>query len=109
MTRMWMVDPSIMCRNHLLGEHKEIHQLVGSILAGRSVAGHAERGQIEASRIRSRHRELAAEMAARGYSHQSPLPDFPRTRAGKVDRKAAAAELFRRCAGCRRMKKGAEK
>lgn len=23
--RMWMVDPTIMCRQHLLGEHYELH------------------------------------------------------------------------------------
>jgi hypothetical protein len=28
---MWMVDPRIMCRNHLLGEHAEIHMFVWNI------------------------------------------------------------------------------
>lgn len=29
--RMWMVDPKIMCRKHLLGEHLELHMLAGCI------------------------------------------------------------------------------
>jgi len=24
--RMWMIDPSLLCRKHLLGEHNEIHK-----------------------------------------------------------------------------------
>ncbi len=34
-----MVDPTIMCRNHLLGEHVEIHMFVGTIDQGQSVRG----------------------------------------------------------------------
>ena len=26
---MWMVNPKILCKNHILGEHKELHQCVG--------------------------------------------------------------------------------
>jgi hypothetical protein len=29
--RMWMVNPRIMCGNHLLGEHLETHMFYGII------------------------------------------------------------------------------
>ncbi len=29
--RTWMVPPQIMCRQHLLGEHNEIHKFVGAV------------------------------------------------------------------------------
>jgi Pyrimidine dimer DNA glycosylase len=29
--RMWLVDPRLMCSQHLLGEHVELHMLVGSL------------------------------------------------------------------------------
>ena len=32
--RMWMVDPQIMCRQHLLGEHTEMHMFVGTLKRG---------------------------------------------------------------------------
>jgi len=27
--RMWMLNPKALCRKHLMGEHVEIHMLVG--------------------------------------------------------------------------------
>ena len=45
--RMWMVDPRIMCRQHLLGEHVEIHMFVGAISRGKSVKGYLEKGLLE--------------------------------------------------------------
>lgn len=35
--RMWMVPPELMCRQHLLGEHVELHMFVGAINKGTSV------------------------------------------------------------------------
>lgn len=101
MTRMWMVDPHILCRQHLLGEHKELHQLVGCLLRGRSLQGYVDSGQIECRSISSRHEELVQEMLRRGYRHLSPLPEFPESDLGSVDREASLKELLRRCPTCR--------
>ena len=30
--RMWGVDPKQMCRQHLLGEHVELHMQAGAVL-----------------------------------------------------------------------------
>lgn len=107
MTRQWMIDPSDMCREHLLGEHKEVHQLVGSIRNhphGHAIAdGHAEKGQIDTSLIQERHDELVAEMRARGYDHDSPVKwDTAEYRAGigSIDVQANRAELRERCPAC---------
>ena len=102
--RMWMVDPELMCRKHLLGEHVEIHMMVGSLRCGRSIAGHLDRGQLEPQAARARHRALAAEMQGRGYQHASPLPGHGRLTAKQQTAKVNAAwsltELRRRCAEC---------
>jgi len=99
--RMWLVDPRLMCSQHLLGEHVELHMLVGSLNRGKRIDGFLEQGLVELRSIRRRHAELVAEMQRRGFRHQSPLPDFGRRRAGNVDPAANLKELARRCAACR--------
>jgi hypothetical protein len=102
--RMWMVDPKKMCRKHLLGEHVEIHMMVGTLLQGRSIDGFLDRGLLEPQNALARHDALVAEMVARGFAHRSPLPVFPRyPRAGAVSRERSELELAERCAGCRRL------
>jgi hypothetical protein len=107
--RMWMVDPSRMCDKHLLGEHVECHMLAGTLARGRSIAGYMERDLLEPSSLVDRHRALAREMAARGFRHRSPLetaddrylPEAARIQ--RVDARAAADELARRCPACRHL------
>ena len=97
-----MLDPTKMCRNHLLGEHKECHQLVGSINKGKfaSVAGHAKRLQIDTSKLIARHDELANEMKRRGMNHKSPLPYFDPIDVGDIDVEANLDDLCGRCTEC---------
>jgi hypothetical protein len=97
-----MVDPAIMCRQHLLGEHKEIHMLVGSIRKGKSLNGYLERGLIEPQGIEKRHEEIVREMLARGYNHKSPLGEISEdTPRGFVPRFDSELELIMRCKKCR--------
>ena len=103
MTRMWMTDPRYLCRNHLLGEHKELHQAVGSILHNKSLKGHIERGQVEVHNIKNRHEALVIEMKRRGYNHQSPLKEFKDFKAGKIDIIENYKELERRCKECKKL------
>ena len=42
-----MVDPRIMCKQHLLGEHAEIHMFIATISRVNSVKGYLERGLLE--------------------------------------------------------------
>jgi hypothetical protein len=105
MTRMWMVNPRKLCRNHLLGEHKELHQIIGSLRKGKSIKGHLEHGQVEVHNIKKRHEQLVKEMLRRGYKHLSPLPRFKDYKAGKINISENERELVRRCKNCRRLSK----
>lgn len=105
MTRMWMVNPKKMCRNHLLGEHKELHQLIGSLNKGKSVKGHLEKGQVEIHNIKKRHKQLVDEMLNRGYKHLSKLPKFKDYKAGKINISENEQELIKRCKECGKLAK----
>jgi hypothetical protein len=74
--RIWDVPPSLLCRQHLLGEHRELHGLWRILTEDRrGYAQHPEtrrwRGKLAA--LSQRHEALAEEMARRGYRHASPL------------------------------------
>ena len=99
--RMWMVNPRRMCDQHLLGEHVELHMLVGTLVRKRSVAGFVENKLIEVHNVRRRHAELVAEMTRRGMKHKSPLPPFRAIKLGKVSVRANLIELASRCQDCR--------
>jgi hypothetical protein len=68
-----MVNPKILCRQHLLGEHKEIHMLMGCLRINKTITGYMRNHLISLSDIYSRHEELVKEMHARGYKHASPI------------------------------------
>jgi len=74
--RIWDVDPRLLCRSHLLGEHRELHALWVILTEDRhGYRHHPEtlrwRGKLAA--LYRRHELLVAEMAVRGYRHRSPL------------------------------------
>lgn len=112
MTRMWLgIDPSDLCQQHLVAEHGELHQEVGTYLRhphGEAVVrGHVEKAQVVPSKIRERHDALAAEMERRGYDHDSPLEDFapeampqPTYEAMNGIHDANRERLMRRCDDC---------
>jgi len=102
--RMWMVDPKIMCRKHLLGEHVELHMMAGHLRLGRKVNGFVAHNCVQPASISARHKALAKEMARRGYQHASPLQQ-PVIAAHQhpeatVDIVAALADLLGRCEEC---------
>ena len=43
--RMWMVNPKVLCMQHLLWEHNELHKHLPSFMKKHSIAGRY--GQIE--------------------------------------------------------------
>ena len=98
---MWMIDPKMLCKKHLLGEHVELHMFVGTINKNKKLDGYKKNGLVEVHNIKLRHRELAAEMIARGMNHQSPLVDFKEFTFGVVDVDNSYNELIKRCNGCR--------
>ena len=102
--RMWMVNPRIMCRQHLLGEHVEIHMFVGTLNRGKTVKGYLEKGLLEVHNMYSRHEELVEEMKRRGYNHCSSMDEKWRTveKLGTIDQDKNLEELLRRCSRCKR-------
>jgi hypothetical protein len=74
--RIWDLPPSCLCRQHLLGEHREIHALWTIITEGKKgYSRHPEtlrwKGKLAA--LHRRHEALAGEMARRAYRHRTPL------------------------------------
>jgi len=74
--RIWDIDHEKLCRNHLLGEHRELHA-IWSILT-RNKKGYLHHPETERwkGKLRAlflRHEALIAEILKRGYRHQSPL------------------------------------
>ena len=99
-----MVNPTIMCREHLLGEHAEIHMFVGTIDRGRSIRGYVERGLLEVHSLFNRHEELVQEMKRRNCRHDSEI-DKKWKEAAKtwtIDRQKNLKQLINRCSRCRR-------
>ena len=96
-----MVQPDLLCRKHLMGEHVELHMLVGSLNKGRSVKGFIRDGLIEVQSVKDRHEQLVVEMTRRGYNHKSPLPGFNSFIAGSVNISDNIEELKKRCTDCK--------
>lgn len=86
--RIWdQVDPRLLCRSHLLGEHRELHAIHNIVVRLQSkdshptgsrpigYAGHPEVrrwvGRLDA--LRWRHVLLKLEMLRRGWQHNSEL------------------------------------
>lgn len=107
--RMWMVDPRVMCRKHLLGEHVECHMIAGSLIKKKQLDGFVDKNCLELRSLGPRHLALSQEMERRGYNHASPMPEWIRFEVSKrvlyskVDRAASLVELLKRCPECRRM------
>ena len=104
--RMWMINPKLLCRKHLLGEHGEIHKHRHNFVKHHSIKGRIEPiVQIEPESMESRHDELVKEMLARGYNHNSPyvLPDLSylleKHRKAKVNLDESIEQL-KRCSEC---------
>ena len=74
--RIWDISPAKLCKNHLLGEHRELHAIWAVITENKKgYSKHPETirwmGKLKALYLR--HEQLVKEMKRRGYNHQSPL------------------------------------
>ncbi|MBN2831496.1 MAG: pyrimidine dimer DNA glycosylase [Candidatus Omnitrophica bacterium] len=74
--RIWDIEPKRLCRNHLLGEHRELHAIWIIITKGKKgYSRHPEtlrwKGKLKALYLR--HERLVKELKRRGYSHRSNL------------------------------------
>jgi len=75
--RIWDLPCHLLCRQHLLGEHRELHALWSILTTGRRspYQHHPETlrwvGKLAA--LYARHEEQVCELERRGYQHHSPL------------------------------------
>ena len=107
--RLWMVDPSTMCRQHLLGEHCECHMFYGAMKKGTKMDGYVNKHYLEVRSLQKRHDDLAIELVNRGYNHKSPLivescvldslSDFVRN--SLMNEHMGMVDLHTRCNECR--------
>lgn len=109
--RMWMVDPAIMCNQHLLGEHVEIHMFIGTLRKGKSLRGYVTNNLVEPNHLFSRHASLYFEMQQRGMNHRSEIDlqevvslisSLPHEiQWATVDWQKSLQDLMERCPKCR--------
>jgi Pyrimidine dimer DNA glycosylase len=76
--RIWDVPPQQLCRQHLLGEHRELHGLWNILVVRDGTGGYSNHPETKrwvgkTRALFDRHQELVAEMERRGYQHRSPL------------------------------------
>lgn len=100
MVRIWCVPVGEFDRQHLLGEHAELHCIVGALLCKyKAYRNHPEtlRFKNRIEELYFRHTEQVAEMQKRGYKHNSPLPESNTTYTyTSVEYERDHAELERR-------------
>lgn len=108
--RMWMVDPKIMCKKHLLGEHVETHMFMGCMAKGKKLQGYIDNNLFEVQSLFYRHLELSQEIEDRGYKHKSVmnlgnyLLHYKKYTNVKIDREQSLSDLLDRCSECRKRK-----
>lgn len=106
--RMWMINPKILCKKHLLGEHGELHKHRWTFEKKHKKDKYIENNCIEPKSMKERHDELANELKRRRYNHNSPfkMPDInylpKKYRDYSVDRQAALEDLLARCSECKK-------
>jgi len=74
--RIWDIPTEKLCREHLLGEHSELHAIWSIITQGKKGYFHhpeVERWKGKLKALYLKHDVIANEMKSRGYKHNSPL------------------------------------
>jgi len=109
--RLWMVNPKMLCKRHLLAEHFECHTFAGTILKGKTITGYINNGLLEPGKVKSRHKELVKEMNFRGYNHISELQSFSSEGLpeGKINILENVELLRERCPECKKLIEEIEK
>ncbi len=74
--RVWDIEANLLCDNHLLGEHREIHAIWTILTENKKGYSHHPetvrwKGKLLA--LYNRHQAVVAEMTKRGFRHKSTL------------------------------------
>jgi len=105
-----MINPKLLCRKHLLGEHNEIHKHKHNFEKGHKIDGRLKPFvAIEPLNMGKRHNQLVKEMINRGYNHNSPYkqPNLSKYDFDKINVKANINfnldDLISRCDECKKL------
>lgn len=74
--RVWDIEPKFLCREHLLGEHREIHAVWNILTLNKLGYSHhpeTKRWEGKLKALYNRHEKVKHEILSRGYSHKSKL------------------------------------
>ena len=76
--RVWDIKPNLLCRKHLLAEHRELHGLWNILTKHKGVGGYSHHPETlrwvgKTRALYNRHEELVAEFTRRHYRHLTPL------------------------------------
>ncbi len=76
--RVWDVSPSVLCRKHLLAEHRELHGLWNILTKHGGKGGYSRHPETlrwvgKQKALYQRHEALVVEFHKRGYQHHTPL------------------------------------
>ncbi len=105
--RMWMVNPTLLCKNHLMGEYREHFAIAGTLRLKKSITGYIRNNLIEPLSLEQRFAAIKAEMLRRGYKPKKQFiaPDMsylPREQLNyRIDVGSSQADLLNRCTACR--------
>ena len=100
-----------MCRQHLLGEHLEMHMFVDALKKRKKIDGFIFNNLFEPKSLYKRHEDLKNEMLKRRYNHKSEIDEkncgliFHLTEEQqnkKIDTHLALRTLLNRCPECRK-------
>ena len=110
--RMWLCDPKILCRKHLLGMHLELHMFVGHMKAKRKITGFLKNNCLEPKILKEQHDIIKNELIRRNYKHRTPMTCEDVNIAlkyltyceleHKIDKDRSLSTLINRCEECRK-------
>jgi len=88
--RIWDINPKLLCRYHLLAEHRELHGLWNILTKHKNKGGYSRHPETlrwmgKKKALFQRHELLVKEFSKRKYVHHSPLEKKYATDSGKQD------------------------
>lgn len=100
--RMWNIDPKLLCLQHLMSEHVQMHMAAKRINKGQNLLGYIMKGMIEPHNVVKRHDELAQELDDRGHHHKTPIEITTTVKEeGHIDLLKSIKTLAETCLDCR--------
>jgi hypothetical protein len=109
-----MIEPELLCMQHLLGEHGEIHKHKHNFEKGHSITGRIAINAVEPLSLKSRHDALEAEIVKRAIKAgrkppSSPFqqPDLKHYAPNEINYKINVEQnrllLIQRCSNCKQL------